>query len=658
MFQGVTPQGQSSSIAYNCEIPKPSSVVEAPKVLVTQHLDDKKPPKTSTTMFSQSFQRGLGSTGEGSIDTSYQLYKVLDAARISGLQAHTYFVPLNDLERLVTVTLIERIILDGHPNMKAAEARRYAEKTETSAKKLFANLAWQKKGATICALLDSGISDQNLPFQRKRKRDGQMSLWLMKVKQHIQAFDEWESKDIEEFERTQWWMMAPVFDRDCLNCQELADLAILPFSPMKEHSNQDEEEDDEEHGEEDGENREQKDIRNDRGKGTGIPHKNRGGYSEVKVYRIHPAHHNFWDTSMPPVRSLIMTLEYFTNIMQERQPLIADKKLTDSDEADFQKEKSILEILGPSKHKHLILLLSCYKKKKHYHLLFPCANSNLRSYWENNESPSFDKNTVLWSIKQMFGITSALDCIHVFEVKFDLNVSGKVRLQDGGAKLILKAGEEKFGRHGDIKPENILWFKDGDVLKLTDFGLGRFHGRDSRSHIDPRKISGTLTYEPPECSLARGVSRKYDIWSLGCLFLEFVTWLLKGAAKITEFANKRGLETGFINDDTFFTVFTDINHQKDASVREGVIHWVDDLHTHKRCTQLIHDLLDLVMGSMLKVDPDERQPAEQLKEEMEKLVQKAEESDIYLIEAAPRPLNTPIAASRPSTGQRVHFADQ
>jgi serine/threonine protein kinase len=658
MFQGVTPQGQSSSIAYNCETAKLSSVVEAPKVLVTQCIDDRKPPKNSATMFPQSFQRGFGSAGEGSIDTSYQLYKELDVARISSLQAHTYFVPKSDLERLVTTTLIERIILDGHPNMKAAEARKYAEKTETSAKKLFANLAWQKKGATICALLDSGISDQNLPFQRKRKRDGQMSLWLMKTKQHIQAFEEWESKDIEEFERTQWWMMAPVFDKDCHDCQELADLAILPFSPMKGHGSDDGEEDDEEDGEEDGENREQKDIRNDRGKGTGIPHKNRGGYSEVKVYRIHPAHHNFWDTSMRPVRSLIMTLEYFTNIMQERQHLVADKKLTDGDKAEFLKEKSILEILGPLEHKHLIRLLSSYRKKKHYHLLFPCADSNLRSYWEENEFPTFDKNTVLWSIKQMFGITSALDCIHSFRVKFDLDVSGKVRLQDGGAKLILKAGEEKFGRHGDIKPENILWFKDGDVLKLTDFGLGRFHGRDSRSGRDPRKISGTLTYEPPECSLARGVSRKYDIWSLGCFFLEFVTWLLEGAAKIAEFANERGLDTGFINDDTFFTVFTDINHEKGANVREGVTRWVDRLHAHERCTQLIHDLLDLVMGSMLKVDPDERQPAERLKEEMEKLVQKAEESDTDLIRAAPRPSNTPLAASRPSTGRRVHYADQ
>ncbi len=602
MLQVVISQRQSSPIVPNNEIVQRPPVVETPNVSVAYYINDTEIPTSSATMSSQLFQKGFGSSPGESI-VGDQLYKDLDTARKPGLQAHTYYIPSSDLRRLITVPKIKQIILHGHPDMKAAEARIYAEKTETYARKLFANLALQQKGATICSLLDSGISDQSLPFQRKRKSGGQWSLWLMKPKELIQAFEQWDSRSIEDFERTQWWMMAPIFDKHCRDCQELEDLTILPFSPINGYSNEDEEEDEEDIGEADGENDGQNDIGNDGRMDTGIPHMKSGGYSEVNAYYAHPAHHNFCDSSNPLVRSLTISLRSFTNNMQKRQCFVADKKLMADDEAAFLKEKSILDLLGPMEHKHLIPLLSSYRKKKHYHLLFPCADCNLRVYWAKNPFPIFGKNTVLRSIRQMSGITSALALIHNIRVKFDLDVDGGVRLQEGGAKLSIKAGEEKYGRHGDIKPENILWFKEEEVLKITDFGLGRFHGRDSRSGIDPRKISGTLTYEPPECSLARPVSRKYDIWSLGCLFLEFATWLLEGAAKIDDFANERGLNTGIINDDTFFTVFSDSNHEKYANVREGVVRWVDGLHAHRKCTQAIHELLDLVMGSMLKSRP-------------------------------------------------------
>jgi serine/threonine protein kinase len=336
--------------------------------------------------------------------------------------------------------------------------------------------------------------------------------------------------------------------------------------------------------------------------------------------------------------------------MQEIQPLIADKKLLSTDKIEFLKEKTILDALGRLNHPNLIRLLASYQQKKYYHLLFPCADYNLRIYWAKNKLPNFDDETVLWSIRQMLGTASALNSIHSFTVETNL-------IQEGGLRLGVRAGEEKYGRHGDIKPENILYFKDGRLLKITDFGLGGFHGRDSRSGIDSRKIAGSLTYEPPELSLEKLVSRKYDIWSLGCLFLEFITWLLEGSEKIDEFSNARGLNTTLINDDNFFTFFIDEYHEKFAEVRKGVTQWVDRLHAHEKCSELIHDLLDLVMGAMLKIDPDERKSAWELKGEMERLVSKAESSLKYLLKSAPRPLRTPPPVQKSSTGRQVHWND-
>lgn len=292
-------------------------------------------------------------------------------------------------------------------------------------------------------------------------------------------------------------------------------------------------------------------------------------------------------------------------------------------------------------------------KEEHYHLLFPCANSNLRGFWEKNPAPKFDKKTVLWSIRQMSGIASALDCIHSFRVEIDLDVEGGVRTPISGGKLSVKMGEEKYGRHGDIKPGNILYFEDGQLLKITDFGLGRFHGRDSRSGIDPRKVAHTLTYEPPECTIGRSVSRAYDIWSLACLFLEFVTWLLEGNEQIERFADERGKDEkiAVINDDNFFTIVTDEHRENEAEVRDSVVRWVARLRAHANCSGLIHELLDLVMSDMLQPHPDQRIKASVLKGKMAGLARRAGSDERFLVRGAPRQLPTPVSTplSTPSS---------
>jgi len=104
------------------------------------------------------------------------------------------------------------------------------------------------------------------------------------------------------------------------------------------------------------------------------------------------------------------------------------------------------------------------------------------------------------------------------------------------------------GRHGDLKPENILWFKeyqDKDpsksmgVLKISDFGLTRFHRTVSKSHVNAEGVAVTGTYRAPEYDINKVVSQSYDIWSLGCVILEFVTWYLLGWEEVDEFSRNR-----------------------------------------------------------------------------------------------------------------------
>jgi serine/threonine protein kinase len=122
------------------------------------------------------------------------------------------------------------------------------------------------------------------------------------------------------------------------------------------------------------------------------------------------------------------------------------------------------------------------------------------------------------------------------------------------------------GRHGDLKPENILWFrsylrepKEADqsclmgLLKISDFGLTSFHRTMSRSHIDAGGVPVSPTYRAPEYDVAKMVSQSYDIWSFGCVVLQFVTWYLLGWEEVDRFSQNRTKEDNSeVKEDVFF----------------------------------------------------------------------------------------------------------
>jgi len=213
----------------------------------------------------------------------------------------------------------------------------------------------------------------------------------------------------------------------------------------------------------------------------------------------------------------------------------------------FEKEvKALKRFNNAAKNKHFIKLLSTYYYEGHYHLIFPWANGNLREYWQATPLPAHDYENLLWISEQCAGLTEALKMLHNDEFK----------ITETSETLSLPAGQSEGARHGDVKPTNILWFntKDGVVLKLSDFGLTRFHRKVSELRMYDRVI-GSWTYRAPECDLQKSISPMYDMWSLGCVFLEFLSWYMLGFEKGIElFTSQRVAEDNapHIRGDSFF----------------------------------------------------------------------------------------------------------
>lgn len=203
-------------------------------------------------------------------------------------------------------------------------------------------------------------------------------------------------------------------------------------------------------------------------------------------------------------------------------------------EKDFKREVHALETINRRSNSHIITLLATFKYRDTFNMIFPCAESDLFEYWKRNPSPSTAAD-LDWTARQILGIAAALDAIH-----------------NPGGGLV--------GRHGDIKPSNILWIRSNTdqmgILAISDFGSSTWNREVSRSDIPARHAIFSPTYRPPETDRKYGMlSRASDIWSMGCLLLDMVCWMLGGFSEVVNFGTAR-LSHGMhnIEEDAFFDV--------------------------------------------------------------------------------------------------------
>ncbi|KAH6706432.1 kinase-like domain-containing protein [Leptodontidium sp. MPI-SDFR-AT-0119] len=290
--------------------------------------------------------------------------------------------------------------------------------------------------------------------------------------------------------------------------------------------------------------------------------------------------------------------------------------------AEFDKENETLQQIKALQHRHIIRhLVSIYKRVEDKgkgegkgYIIFPwAAGGNLQDFWEHSvQEPSQER--VLWSIQQMLGLTTALYMLH----------------------------EHFKCRHGDLKPGNILCVKESEetVLKLADFGISKIH----HAQTTYRKTATTTpyltpSYQGPEVEFEKTSamdqhprSRKYDIWSLGCVFLELAIWVLYGPQGIKDFFGARGNGTSSSSSSSPLYSVTD-KAAKSAIVHELASWTIGKLENNPLCEgdTALAALLNLIKDEMLKPKVEERPSAADVCRQLENILQEAEKRPSYLL---------------------------
>ncbi|KAK0614521.1 hypothetical protein B0T14DRAFT_499772 [Immersiella caudata] len=540
---------------------------------------------------------------ENLLEKSPPLYdKLRQVMPLGASTQRNRFLPRGYLEEILTEDVVREEIAEGRcGNPSSQDLDRWARlvcakvppedpsgATARSYRRVFAILVFIERVQDIGLIIDdeTGICDADLPLCSVPVGPGGYRAVLRrreKKNEPLTCFSLWSSKQHDDFEETQWRVLAPFFAKEDGEVAQFYDLDKNDILPWIYDS--------------------------------GPLHQ--GGLSFISQVKIHPRHYSF---PRPKTSSAManpnpngasgerFAVKHFkANLpgmgLHTRSRAFSghSSEVWIDMKREFEQEIEVLNHFSNDESPHLISLLAAYSKGTDYCLLFPWADYDLKALWVNTSpGPPLDKTTLEWVVAQSLGIASGPRKIHNYRTKSNNLYLGDNRI---------------YGRHGDIKPDNILVFLNQEdpqsrgTLVITDFGLTRFDADHTRTYFG-RDIPMTPTYRPPEYDLGEGrVSRSSDIWSYGCVLLEFVTWYLGGSKLLYKFVHQRQTPDPQylgINSDQFFEVFRskpegDKTVTIFARVKVEVLEFVSELRSHENCSETVHSLLDLIIEHMLVV---------------------------------------------------------
>ncbi|KAI0434834.1 kinase-like protein [Xylaria sp. FL1042] len=311
---------------------------------------------------------------------------------------------------------------------------------------------------------------------------------------------------------------------------------------------------------------------------------------------------------------------------------------------DFQEEFDANQ--QAPQHDRIVPVLTAFKHREKFHFIFPYASGgNLEELWKTYSTSNAPGSTLAswyspqWLLSECLGIAEGLAATH------QPNAVAELRTQHNVAPQL----------HADLKARNILCFEEikggrtSFTLKLADFGFAR--KVDENSTLKVGDVTHTQTYRPPEHGIEDVIHLNYDVWCLGCVYVEFITWAVMGWAEVEKFAHNRMGEhddvhtsraKGEIYEDTFFKKVARLprwydlsglklkiernseitskktatnehlfrisrgNIQISCSVKDAVTKHINDLRDNEMCVPEFRRFLNFVQRRILVVDAGAR----------------------------------------------------
>jgi serine/threonine protein kinase len=495
------------------------------------------------------------------------LYRQLnDYCLVTSPLGDQVFLPLSDLNDKITRDSIKAQLSYGIRLFH----RGLPDNVFLHAKKVFAILVLIEEPCAIKDLIQEGLTDEDLPLSRKG--DSDYNVLVSACGKIFKSFASWDKESrVRDFLDKQWLVQAPVLDTTGKHIV-LDPKCALPFQESVA--------------------------------------KARGGFGVVHQGTLHPAHQQGFKVSIALASGAHRTID--AKVPKAGAGLqIAIKEFRT--EENFVKEKENLQMIQRLQHKHLIKLVATCQSGPLYYVMFPWADGgNLKDFWTREDSRQRTPELILWSLQQMLGLVDALKALHRANI-----------------------------RHGDLKPENILHFKECDdlnksgegILVIADVGVSRFHREvTSMRNIATSTMDVTFSYEAPEAQFDQGKPRprRYDMWSMGCMFLEFTVWLVYDLNAVKSFRKSRKSKD---DPKTAPGNFYRCNSKGAAEIHSAVFEAMDKLREDPRCKggTALEDFVQLIAERLLLIEVSHRAEATELYDKLEKIVRNAEEKPSYLL---------------------------
>ncbi|KAH6981725.1 hypothetical protein BKA56DRAFT_632063 [Ilyonectria sp. MPI-CAGE-AT-0026] len=536
----------------------------------------------------------------------------------SGFDNEQRFLP----ERLVAELTAEKRIRKLFPNAP----KELIDFICKGARRIFLNIVFstqwpEKKMLKIVEKFRKHkITDQQLPIDdiasngncKKLSKDPTPAC---KHSSALDIFHEWRRSDVREFCQNQQQFNSPVFKKKDRLGKEFPMGCILPFTEVKYN----------------------------------VKH---GHFSSVHEAKLRADHQDHFKLICPPNEPNFKT------------------------ESAWGSEVRALDGISDICHQHLIDRIAAFKRDQKYFILFEWADSGtLRDVWKNNSKIHLQLSGthIEWFLKQMLGLVGALGELHktksqkkppITESDESQETSGQqndagipiiITNADGGDSSTKSTNSAPHWRHGDLKPDNILAFSQSkkiwlSTLKIADLGLAKQHEYETSNRVEPTGTThSTLHYEAPEVITQPDEprSRRYDVWSMGCIIFESVIWLLYGYDTLNAFLKK---SMGNTNQTPYFTTqgqlggTAEINKlvkslinqilEKDPECSESPSTAIGDLLRLVRDKLLVVALPPRSSNSSEKPNAQHRTNARGLESEMLRICDKARNEKAYLIQEA------------------------